>query len=53
VINRPQLEPFLQEWDRIAQGARTEEEKALLSRIRDLAAQGQQQQHTYLKFYGD
>jgi hypothetical protein len=53
VINRPQLEPFLQEWDRIAHGAQTEDERSLLARIRDLAAQGQQEVHTYLKFYGD
>jgi len=53
VINRPQLEPFLQEWERVAQRAKTDEERALISRIRDLAIQGQQQQHTYLKFYGD
>jgi len=53
VINRLQLETFIQEWDRIAQDAQTEEEQSLLCRIRDLATKGQQQQHTYLKFYGD
>jgi hypothetical protein len=53
VINRPQIEPFLEEWDRIAQSAKTEEERSLLSRIHDLAAQAQQEVHTYLKFYGD
>jgi len=53
VINRLQLETFIQEWDRIAQHAQTEEERSLLCRIRDLATKGQQEQHTYLKFYGD
>jgi hypothetical protein len=53
VINRPQLELFLEEWDRITQGAKTEEERMLLSRIGDLAAQAQRELHTYLKFYGD
>jgi hypothetical protein len=53
VINRLQLEAFLQEWDRIAQKILTADEKLLLSRIRDLATRAQQQQHTYLKFYGD
>ncbi|HEY6304471.1 MAG TPA: hypothetical protein VIX91_20660 [Candidatus Acidoferrum sp.] len=53
VINRLQLEPFLHEWDRIAQGAKTDEERTLISGIRSLAVQGQKEQHTYLKFYGD
>lgn len=53
VINRRQLDPFLEEWDRIAQGAKTDREGTLLSQIRALGTQCQQQQHTYLKFYGD
>ena len=53
VINRPQLEPFLEEWDRIAQGVKTEEERLLLSQIRNLAVQAQKEVHTYLKLYGD
>jgi hypothetical protein len=53
VINRRQLEPFLQEWDRLAQGAKTEAEKALVLQIREFATKCQQQQHTSLKFYGD
>ena len=40
VINRLQLETFIQEWDRIAQDAQTEEEQSLLCRIRDLATKG-------------
>lgn len=53
VFNRLQLESFLQEWDRIAPHAQTEEARSLLGRVRDLATKGPQLQHTYLKFYGD
>ena len=48
VINRLQLEPFVQEWERLARSAKTQEEKAFVSRVRALATQCQQL-HTYLK----
>lgn len=53
VFNHLQMDAFIQEWDRIAQNAQTEEERSFLSRVRDLATKVQQQVHTYLKFYGD
>jgi hypothetical protein len=50
VINRLQLETFLREWDRLTQEARTEEERTVLSQVRDLATKAQRQIHTYVKF---
>lgn len=53
VFNRLQMDTFIQEWDRIARHAQTEEEGSFLSRVRELAVRCQNEIHEYLKFYGD
>ena len=53
VFNRLQIQPFLGEWDRIIESARTPEEHALLARIRELALRCSKEPHLYLRFSGD
>lgn len=53
IFNRPQIQPFLNEWDRLSKSARTLEEEALLSRIRELAVRCSREPHLYLRFCGD
>lgn len=53
IFNRLQIEPFLAEWQRLLNKARTIEESALLEEIKRLAERCRSEPHTYLKFYGD
>lgn len=53
IFNRLQIEPFLNEWDRLSKSARTLDEEALLNRIRQLALQCSREPHLYLRFCGD
>jgi len=53
IFNRLQIEPFLNEWDRLSKVARTLDEATLLARIRQLALQCSQEPHLYLRFCGD
>jgi hypothetical protein len=53
VFNRLQIQPFLSEWDRLTESARTSDENALLARVRELALRCSQEPHLYLRFCGD
>ena len=53
VFNGLQIQPFLSEWDRLTESARTSDENALLARIRELALRCSQEPHLYLRFCGD
>ena len=53
VFNGLQMEIFIEEWRRIENLAKLEEEREILSKIADLAIQCQIKVHHYLKFYGD
>ena len=53
IFNRLQIQPFLDEWDRITRAARTSEENELLGRIRELAIRCSTKPHLYLRFAGD
>jgi len=50
-FNALQISTFITELERIAQNAKTYDEKILLTRIKDLAEKVST--HTYLKFIGD
>jgi hypothetical protein len=52
IFNHLQMQQFLDEWGKLEQDARLED-RALLSKIRDLAVQCQNGVHLYLKFVGD
>ena len=52
VFNRPQMETFLDEWERVRDLAHTSEDIALHSRIKALAECNQSTPHLFLKFYG-
>jgi hypothetical protein len=53
VINRPQLEPFLEEWGQIAQVLKPKKSGRCSLGFVIFAAQAQEEVQTYLKFYGD
>lgn len=53
VFNQLQMEPFLDEWEKLDRVATSPEERQFLARISDLARHCQREQHLYLKFYGD
>lgn len=53
IFNRLQMEPYLNEWDRLSQAARTSEQETLLARIKQLALQCVREPHLYLRFCGD
>ena len=53
VFNQLQMEPFLEEWEKLERVASTTEDQAFLARVAQLARRCQQEQHLYLKFLGD
>jgi len=53
VFNRLQMEVVQMEWDRLETRVQTPEAKVLYDRVRDLAQRAQEEEHLYLKFYGD
>jgi hypothetical protein len=52
VFNRLQMERFVQELERVSQGA-SGDEAMFAYRLRELALRCLQEVHLYLKFYGD
>lgn len=52
-FNRLQMEQFLVEWRCLRSSAKNPQEHELLNVIERLALKCQQQEHAYLKFYGD
>jgi hypothetical protein len=53
VFNRPQMERFIIEWQKIMANPKTQEESILLSQVLYLAKKCLDEPHRYLKFYGD
>ncbi len=53
VFNRLQMQPFLEEWGRLAAGARDELETKTLSLITNLAERCRETQNYYLVFVGE
>ncbi len=53
VFNSLQMKPFIAEWEQVANKAKTEEEKTLAERVKNLAERCRREPHLYLKFYGD
>lgn len=52
-FNGLQMEPLLQELQKIRSAAVTTQERELLNKIQELAERCQSSVHLYLKFYGD
>jgi hypothetical protein len=53
IFNGPQMEEFLEEWERVMKNANGDDDLRLLTEIRDLAGQCRSGIHLYLKFIGD
>jgi hypothetical protein len=53
VFNRPQMEQFIIEWQGIMSRTETDELKAIMNAVLDLAKKCRDKPHRYLKFYGD
>ncbi|HZZ16339.1 MAG TPA: hypothetical protein VFE08_10295 [Candidatus Sulfotelmatobacter sp.] len=53
IFNGEQMYPVMEELDRLAEQASTEDEREILSRIGELAVKCRDQPHHYLRFLGD
>lgn len=53
IFNRPQMEPFLREWDRLISNSRDLEVRRLLAEVKRLATACQDGVHLYLRFVGE
>jgi hypothetical protein len=53
VFNRPQMEPFLVEWDRIATRPLDVERRRVVDQVARLARRCSEEVHLYLRFRGD
>jgi hypothetical protein len=53
VFNRLQMDDFLEEWNELGLRAKSNEEKRLVARVKDLIARCAKEPHLYLKFSGD
>lgn len=53
IFNRPQMEPFVREWDRLISNCRDLEIRRLLAEVKRLATACRAGVHLYLRFVGD
>ena len=53
IFNRPQMEPFVREWDRLISNCRDLEVRRLLAEVTRLATACQNEVHLYLRFIGE
>jgi hypothetical protein len=53
MFNRPQMDAFIGDLNKLATKVKTEEETELLRRVIDFAHRVREEPHLYLKFYGD
>jgi hypothetical protein len=53
VFNRPQMGPFLREWDQLIGGSRDLEVRRLLTEVKRLASACENGVHMYLRFVGE
>jgi hypothetical protein len=53
VFNRPQMEPFLREWELLIAKSADLETRRLLVEVRRLASECRDQVHLYLRFVGE
>jgi hypothetical protein len=53
IFNRPQMEPFVREWDRLISNCRDLEVRRLLTEVKRLATACQDGVHLYLRFVGE
>jgi hypothetical protein len=53
IFNRPQMRPFIKEWQLVLGRARSEEDRHLVTRIDGMARKCQEEPHLYLRFIGD
>jgi hypothetical protein len=53
VFNQLQMETFLAEWDKIRREAKTQDETAAWSSVKQLATRCKDEVHLYIRFIGD
>jgi hypothetical protein len=53
IFNRLQMDQFLPEWEMLKQRASTQNEVALIEKVKELALRCQSEPHLYLAFIGD
>lgn len=53
ILNRPQMEPFLDEWRQLMKSNLTEEYFDVLRKVEGLAVRCENEVHLYLRFQGD
>jgi hypothetical protein len=53
VLNRPQMDPFLREWELLIHSCRDLEVRRLLGEVQRLARMCQNRVHMYLRFIGE
>ncbi|MEM7414550.1 MAG: hypothetical protein AAF389_03575 [Gemmatimonadota bacterium] len=53
MFNRPQMEDFIPEWDRLSARAVDPEARALVAKVTKMAREVERGVHRYLKFDGD
>jgi hypothetical protein len=53
VLNRPQMDPFLREWELLIRSCHDLEVRRLLGEVQRLASMCQNRVHMYLRFIGE